>query len=80
MNIKLANSELTPTVVTVELNGSSIYVPFATMSPKDIREEVIKRVNMYGDAMDALLALVRESKSDTMAVKMAVALLNRDKE
>jgi len=36
--------------------------------------------NMHVEAMDTLLALVRESKSNTEAVKKAVELLNRNKE
>jgi hypothetical protein len=44
-------------------------------------KHIVKCVNTHSEAMDIILGLVRESKSgDTKIVKMAIDLLNRDKE
>lgn len=40
---------------------------------------IAKRYNMHNEAMDIILAFVRESKSDSDLVKKAVELLNKDK-
>lgn len=80
MNIKLAHSELNPSILLAYQKSTDSFMPIASIQSKEIREEVIKRVNAYSEMMDTILAFVRESKSDTDLVKKAVELLNRDKE
>jgi hypothetical protein len=79
MNIKLANSELQPTLILME-KTPDVFTPIGMIHSDKISKEVVKRVNMHNEAMDTLLTFVRESKSNTEAVKKAVELLNRNKE
>ncbi len=79
MKIKLANSELSPSLILIE-GAPDVFTPIGMIHSDEMSKEVVKRVNMHVEAMDTLLTLVRESKSNTEAVRKAVELLNRSKE